>query len=248
MRENDLEFSSLKFIFDFGVDVGMKLRDFGVFVLATQLRGVLVDTPSLRMAFLGGVEYLSRFSSSSKIKFFSFLVFLMVNLSSQVFLSSSLEIAVDKSFSASFLTMLSSLVFFLTSSTATIGVLVISKMGDLKKNEMSKRLRLRVMNSPWIRQFIKVFDINRGNGRQILVRIERILLFRRKNIQINLRFHRFVERSVSEFRARIASEHCDWSSADKGRGAAGVAIPDIFEDPCFRRCRSSWSFYLLKLT
>lgn len=65
MRETDFWLSSLCWVvFDFGVDVGMKLLDVGVRVLATQLRGVL-DAESFKPAFFGGVENRSVFASKS---------------------------------------------------------------------------------------------------------------------------------------------------------------------------------------
>lgn len=147
MRDAECMFSSsmcngtLLFL---GVEVLIPLRDFGVFVLATQLSGVLVSFTTA--TFLGGVEKRSRSSefSSSKIRFLRFLDFL-IGFSWGRF-SSSLEIAVAMSLSASFFTRLSS--FFLDeSSAATIGVLRISKIGELLtiiqiKKKLFKNVRL----------------------------------------------------------------------------------------------------------
>lgn len=110
------------------------MLDFGVLVLATQLRGVRDDVESLRArAFFGGVENMSAFSSSSSnIKLFFWLfVFLTGTISSGFLSSSLLAIAADKSFSASFLTRLSSF-FLVNSNPAMIGVRSISVIGDLK--------------------------------------------------------------------------------------------------------------------
>lgn len=132
MREAECEFSSKTFVF-FGVDVCKPWRDFGVFVLATQLSGVL-ESFNTEITFFGGVEKRSRssqFSSSSKIRFLRFFDFL-IGLISSVELFSSFDIAVAINLSASFFTKLSS--FFLgASSMATIGVRVISVIGELKK-------------------------------------------------------------------------------------------------------------------
>lgn len=164
-------FESIMLPFDLGVDVGMKLLVLGVFALATQLKGVLLEAASLNEEatdFLGGVEYRSMlFSSSSKIRFFCLFCFLIVNFSSVIVLSSSVDIAVDKSFSANFFTSFSSFLFF-TSSIEMIGVLVISVIGDLEfKSEIKSWAWFWKMILPWIcYQFI-----NRLSFWKILVQV-----------------------------------------------------------------------------
>lgn len=88
------------------------------------------------------------------------------------------------------------------------------------------------MSSPWIRQFIKVIFHDDRSFSQVCIWIEWILLFRCENVQVNLRFDRFVELLMIKFAARIIAKHCDRSAANESRRASRIIVEDVLKETC----------------